>query len=633
MGLGKLQEETRSNATSATAKESIKKIDDSSEEDIDTEIEDTSSGSSEPSTHSHESTRAFSKVHLLKFRPAAIEEDTGKEAETDIRFSLTAQCGLQIDSSSPRRSTPKSVDCVGSRSDVFSPTAGSWAAAMQTKRSTTSDENAEDEKVTRKACAILNKLTLEKFDSLFEQLATCGIRKPQHLEMLMREVFNKATTQHHFIAMYANLCVRLDQDSRIDIVDAERGEQRSFRKLLLDQCQMSFEKLLQSEETQQVSKDVEIDEEHALKRKQQALGNIKLIGQLLVHGIVTSKLLVECSEELLRCRDSCPEALESLAALLTVAGKQFDTPNWQYHSRLLEVFSCMRKLSKEKSTQARVRFLLRDVLDVRDAGWSHCTYKATLATAPMKLEDVRDSAANEGKYMSLEEHIETDNLLAGLMKVTQIANAKSEKLREEGRASQEGSFTHSRSSKGKPKKHPNGIRDAVSDGGRSLNKQKSGSQQSAPRAKNSESTPEAVFDVVSFRRALASILEDLASDKNVPAAVRRIRLQDVPVEFQAKEFSDIITRIMEERRGPIRRCALAFAVGLAAAEQSAFDRTACITGLKQFFDEVYAELCKEIQRLPAIVKSEFLPTLRNVFLEDELDRCLPGEFALPVPSA
>jgi len=527
---------------------------------------------------------------------------------------------------------------------------------MQNKRGSEDTEAENDEKVTRKACSILNKITVEKFDSLFEQLATCGIKKPEHLEMLMQEVFNKATTQHHFIAMYADLCVRLEQDARISSVVDAVGQEHSFRRLILNQCQVSFEKLLQPV-AQEETKDPEMDEENALKRKQQAIGNIKLIGQLLVHGIVTSKLLVECSEELLRCRDSCAEALESLAALLAVAGKQFDTKNWQYHPRLLEVFACMRRLSKDKSTQARVRFLLRDVLDVRDAGWSNCTYKSTLALAPMKLDEVAQSANNEGKYMSLEDQIETDSLLAGLMKVSQMANAKSDrpsffKGKQDGNSSVETTPMHSKQGGRKSGKQQNkGLKEkelALSESSApdvelSPNKHEADAKPRGPKpwasqAKNKAPSPKAAsprdtpsFDVVAFRRALASILGDLASDRNVPAAVRRIRLQEVPVECQSQEFADIISRIVEERRGPIRRSALAFAAGLANAEQSAFDRNACLGGIGQFFREVYPELCHEIPRLPAIVTSELLPTLQNVFKSEELKSYLPSGFNLQIP--
>jgi len=98
--------------------------------------------------------------------------------------------------------------------------------------------------------------------------------------------------------------------------------------------------------------------------------------------------------------------------------------------------------------------------------------------------------------------------------------------------------------------------------------------------------PEKPFDLITFRRALATIFSDLASDKNIPAAVQRIRLQNVPVEFQADQFVDILTRIVEERRGAVRRCELAFLAGLVAAESSAFDRKEFLAGIALFFKDV-----------------------------------------------
>jgi hypothetical protein len=507
---------------------------------------------------------------------------------------------------------------------------------VQQRKGSLSDGQAEDERINRKACAILNKLTVEKFDSLFEQLVACGIKKPQHLEMLMSEVFNKATTQHHFIAMYADLCVRLEQDTRICTFKEDSGRHKSFRSLLLNQCQISFERLLEPDD----AKEADIDEEYRLRRKQQALGNIKLIGQLLVHGIVTSKLLVECSEELLRCQSTCAEALESLAALISVAGKQFDNPNWQYHPRLLQVFSCMRAIEKDKSIQARIRFLLRDVLDIRDVGWTHCTYKATISAKPMKLDEVRDSAAHEGKYISFDEQIETDNLLAGLQRISKMATAKKEDGSSESPSSartpdrKPGRRKSSQKSVGTPKESTT----ESSDDGTAATKSDTTSSKKRSQEKSRVTKPNFLevsdaqeFDVVSFRRALATILADLSSDRNVPAAVRRIRVQEVPQAFQAREFADIVTRVVEERRGPARRCALAFAAGLAAAEHSAFDRNSCLDGIGLFFNDVYPDLCSEIPRLPAIVSSELLPTLRNVFPKPELNKRLPSSLGFQPP--
>jgi len=161
-----------------------------------------------------------------------------------------------------------------------------------------------------------------------------------------------ATKQHHFIPMYADLCVKLEQHPHIAAAVEVAGNKHDFRRLLLNQCQVVFEQLLEP-----CNGELALDSEVALVRKQEALGNIKLIGHLLVNGMLGSKMLVECADELISKRTTCPVALESLAALMMVAAPTFDTPEWQYHEKLTSVFSVMRKLTKDKSTVPRSRYL------------------------------------------------------------------------------------------------------------------------------------------------------------------------------------------------------------------------------------------------------------------------------------
>eukprot|EP00913_Durusdinium_trenchii_P035414 g33140.t1 len=89
--------------------------------------------------------------------------------------------------------------------------------------------------IARRMKSILNKLTLEKFDDLTRQLCECGISKEAHLKILMTEVFEKATTQHHFIEMYTNLCVHFNDWC------SEHLKVGKFKPVLLQQCQESFE--------------------------------------------------------------------------------------------------------------------------------------------------------------------------------------------------------------------------------------------------------------------------------------------------------------------------------------------------------------------------------------------------------
>jgi hypothetical protein len=523
-------------------------------------------------------------------------------------------------------------------------TAESWIAKQRSK-SSNSNDNAE---VIRAARSILNKLTVEKFDSLFCQLVSCGIKTPYHISVLMREVFEKATTQHHFIPMYADLCVKLEQDPCI--ASAVQGSEQNFRRLLLDQCQDSFEKML----TPCASEDI-VDEEMQFRRKQQALGNIKLVGELLVRGMLGSVLFVNCATQLLMSRATCPDALECLAALIMVAGPKFDTKSWSHYSGLESIFHAMSELTRDKAVPARLRYLLRDVLDARSAVWCASANQATLKAAPMKLDEVREKAAEEQGVAPARRQNRNTEQISILAEVCRVPTGGKSKLRTHGSAK-----VDSKPSKQKSKCSPKcrseamettdlasalrnalgmpkqGEMNACSIDGRRVAKTEITSSKGIPRSKHpnkppitneasTPTTPVEEFDLVAFRRTLATTLTKLASDRCIPAAIQYIRLQQVPLECQTDQFVDLLSRIVEERRGAVRRCAFAFAVGLGANEDSPFDRNACLEGIRRFFQDDYIEMCREVQRLPAIMKSEFVPTMLVVFSASELNAVMPEE--------
>jgi hypothetical protein len=276
---------------------------------------------------------------------------------------------------------------------------------------------------------------------------------------------------------------------------------------------------------------------------------MKLIGQLLAHGMLSSDLFVQCCEELLRSRSQCSEALEALVALMMVAGPAFDKKSWQFFSRLEKILVDMKALTMDKETPPRLRFLIRDVLDARDAGW------------PSSPKTAGQVSAGENQTENV--HVASTLAVHPWRKV------------------------------------------AVED-------------VEPPYASRQK------FDVVGFRRTLAAVLSDLASDKNIPAAVQRIRMQEVPLAFQADQFVDILSRVAEERRGAVRRTQLAFIAGLVAAESSAFDREECLLGVKQFFQDTYDDLCKEVYRLPGILKSEFVPTMMTVMPAADINSVVPA---------
>lgn len=235
----------------------------------------------------------------------------------------------------------------------------SWGAQQRRLKSEAKDSK---EQVSRTIKSILNKLTLEKFASLSQQLLECGIFSSEHLVVLIHEVFEKATTQHHFIDMYADLCVLLHEHFTAKPLD----KTLTFKRLLLDECQSSFERLL--------APPANLDELSAEERtvaevsyKTHMLGNIKLVGGLLARGMLAAKVGIAILEELLS--NPTPEALESVAALLTAMGSSADRPDWPQKKALNLIFDQLAAIVKSKSCQTRERCLLKDLLDLRHNGW------------------------------------------------------------------------------------------------------------------------------------------------------------------------------------------------------------------------------------------------------------------------
>lgn len=118
-----------------------------------------------------------------------------------------------------------------------------------------------------------------------------------------------------------------------------------------------------------------------------------------------------------------------------------------------------------------------------------------------------------------------------------------------------------------------------------------------------------------FRKEFMVILKDLAVDRNVARAVRRVRAQGVPRDRQAAEFADAITFIMEETRGAARRSFVALLAGVA---YGVFDRKQCIEGLEIFFHTIYPDFQSEVPKLSKMISVELLPTLSSVLTADDL---------------
>jgi hypothetical protein len=236
----------------------------------------------------------------------------------------------------------------------------------------------KDQQIERSIKSLLNKLTRENYSKLYSQLLETGISEQVHIECLAREVFTKATLQHNFIEMYADLCRDLHQS----LQDKGISETANFKRVLLDRCQESFGQYMVRPEVDE-SLSYEEKYEELVKYKTKMLGNMRLVGQLLCRKMLSPKIIFLCVDELLRC--GTEESVETLYAFLDTIGPSFDTPEWVGAAKLHEVFGLVKILSEDAGQPPRIRCLLKDLLDKKNHNWKEVSPKApSTASAQQK---------------------------------------------------------------------------------------------------------------------------------------------------------------------------------------------------------------------------------------------------------
>merc|ERR1719472_217333 len=254
------------------------------------------------------------------------------------------------------------------------------------------DPEVFNQQVIRGINSILNKLTVEKFDQLYKKLiGEVGMCAENHIVVLTKQLFTKSTTQHHFIEMYTNLCIRLHQHFEENPIIDDAA--KVFKKVLLNQCQESFEEYLRPPaHLDELEGDDKM--EALVKYKTSMLGNIKFMGNLLVQKMLSSKIIFQCAEQLMESKTD--ETLETLCVFLTAIGPVFDNKQWPRYDALCGVFDRVRTMVKDKNNgvSQRIKCLLKDVLDARAANW-HGRSKKNEPEGPMKMSEVARQARRD----------------------------------------------------------------------------------------------------------------------------------------------------------------------------------------------------------------------------------------------
>lgn len=229
------------------------------------------------------------------------------------------------------------------------------------KRIDTSTPEGMIQQNVRLAQGYLNKMSHVTFESLSEKFVEIALMEngnpplPGQLKILIDRIFEQALLQPTFCHMYSLLCEKIHKKMKI------------FRMVLLNKCQEEFE--LGTVERNNDMDEIE-KEDHKFKTKKRMLSNINFIAELFKTNVIVEPVMYECFNHLLKNQtkeNPDEEQIEAVCKLMINVGNIIDPDRV---NKRIDGYILQLKDLQKCNVSARIRFMIDDLVDIRDNSWS-----------------------------------------------------------------------------------------------------------------------------------------------------------------------------------------------------------------------------------------------------------------------
>ncbi|KAG8923092.1 hypothetical protein FRC00_006638 [Tulasnella sp. 408] len=299
--------------------------------------------------------------------PSAVSSSPSEQPRTRAQRGRTRNSSLKPDALQPSEheqqqqqapSGPEQALPVYYPEDRWTPTA---------RRKFVIDENSP-EYVERKVRALLNKLTLENFESVSNQIISWANKSENEnnaatMALVIKIIFEKAIDEELRSETYARLCVKVVEQ----ISPNSQKESAQSAAALKDADDISTEDA--SKANRENGRPVLYSDEYytLCKIRRQGLGLVRFIGELFKLHLFTERIIHDFLKKLLSKIDNLGEEIESMCNLLTAVGEALDKPRAK--DQMDTYFMKVQMLANNPNIGWRIRHKLLDVIELRQRNW------------------------------------------------------------------------------------------------------------------------------------------------------------------------------------------------------------------------------------------------------------------------